>query len=101
MAIYVVTTAVLEDNHRQKEYTVPVKSLGRLSRLQRTAIALHHMTWPPDLNTVEMIWKELDQRMKEKWQVSAQHRWDILQDSWKGFSGGHLMERGVSQSLER
>ena len=36
---------------------------------------LHQMTWPPqspDLNPNEMVWDELDRRVKEK-QSSAQH----------------------------
>jgi hypothetical protein len=41
------------------------------------------MTWPPqlpDLKAIEMVWDELDRRVKEK-----QHMWELLQDCWKGF----------------
>ena len=37
---------------------------------------LHQMTWPPqshDLNPVEMVWDELDHRVKEKQPTGAQH----------------------------
>ena len=35
------------------------------------------MTWPtqsPDLNPIEMVWDELDRRVKEKQPTSAQHQ---------------------------
>ena len=47
---------------------------------------LHQMTWPPqspDLNPIEMVWDELDHRVKEKQPTSAQHMWELLQDFWK------------------
>ena len=37
---------------------------------------LHQMTWPPqspDLNPIEIVWEELDCRVKEKQPTSAQH----------------------------
>ena len=43
---------------------------------------LHQMTWPPqspDLNPIEMVWDELDGRVKEKQPTSAQHMWELLQ----------------------
>ena len=49
---------------------------------------LHQMTWPPqspDLNPIEMVWDELDCRVKEKQPTSAQHMWELLQDCWKAF----------------
>ena len=39
------------------------------------------MTWPPqspDLNSIEMVWDELDRRVKEKQSTSY-----LLQDCWK------------------
>jgi hypothetical protein len=36
----------------------------------------------PDFNPIEMVWDELDCRVKEK-QPSAQHMWELLQDCWK------------------
>ena len=47
---------------------------------------LHQMTWPPqspDLKPIEMIWGELDRKVKEKQPTSAQHMWELLQDCWK------------------
>ena len=47
---------------------------------------LHQITWPPlspDLNPIEMVWEELDRRVKEKQPTSAQHMWKQLQDCWQ------------------
>jgi hypothetical protein len=44
------------------------------------------MTWPPqskDVNPIEMVWDELDGRLKEKQPTNAQHMWDLLPDCWK------------------
>ena len=43
---------------------------------------LHQMTWPPqspDLDPFEMVWDELDHRVKEK-QPSAQHILELILD---------------------
>ena len=48
------------------------------------------MTWlpqSPDLNPLEMIWDELDRRVKEKLPTRAQHMWEVLQDCWKIIPG--------------
>ena len=48
------------------------------------------MTWSPqspDLNPIEMVWDELDHRVKEKQPTSAQHMWELLQDCWKSIPG--------------
>ena len=45
---------------------------------------LHQMTWTPqspDLNSIEMVWDELDRRVKEKQPTSAQHMWE--QNCWE------------------
>ena len=47
---------------------------------------LHQMTWPPqspDFNPIEMVWDELDHRVKEKQPTSAQHMWEPVQNYWK------------------
>ena len=58
---------------------------GYLTKKESDGV-LHQMTWPPqspDLNPIEMVWDELDSRVKEKQPTSAQHMWEILQDYWK------------------
>jgi hypothetical protein len=47
---------------------------------------VHQMTWPPqspDFNPIEMIRDEFDRGVKEKQPRSAQHMWELIQDSWK------------------
>ena len=49
---------------------------------------LHEMTWPPqspDLNPIEMVWDELDHRVKEKHPTSAQHMWNSFKNVGKAF----------------
>ena len=51
---------------------------------------LYQMSWPPqspNLNPIEMVWDELDRRVKEKQLTSAQHMWELLQDYWKSIPG--------------
>ena len=46
---------------------------------------LHQMTWTPqspDLNPIEMVWDQLDRRVKEKQPTSAQHMWKSFK-TWK------------------
>ena len=53
-------------------------------------MVLHQITSPPqslDLNTIEMVWNELDRRLKEKQPTSVQHKWELLQDCWKSIPG--------------
>ena len=48
------------------------------------------MTWPPQspvLNPIEMVWDELDHRVKKKQLTSAQHMWELLQNCWKRIPG--------------
>ena len=37
--------------------------------------------------TLEMVWDELDRRVKEKQPTSAQNMWELLQDCWKIIPG--------------
>jgi hypothetical protein len=55
---------------------------------------LHQMSWPPQspYNPIEMVWDELDRRLKEKQPTSAQHLWELLQDCQKSIPGGNLMK---------
>ena len=58
---------------------------GYLTKKKNDGV-LHQITWPPqspDLNPIEMVWYELDRRVKEKQPTSAQHMCQLLQDCWK------------------
>ena len=66
---------------------------------------LHQMTWPPqspNLNPIEMVWGELNRRVKEKQPTSAQHMWELLQDCWKIIPGEAGWENAKSvQSIDQ
>ena len=67
---------------------------GYLTKKQSDGV-MRQMTWPPQsphLNPMEMIWDEMDCRVKAKGPTSAQHLWELLQDCWKTISGGFLMK---------
>ena len=41
---------------------------------------LYQMIWPPqspDFNQIEMVWDELESRVKEKQPTNAQHMWEL------------------------
>ena len=60
---------------------------GYLTKQESDGV-LHQMTWPPqspDIKPVEMVWDELDCRVKEMQPTSAQHMWELLQDCRKAF----------------
>ena len=67
---------------------------GYLTKKESDGV-LHQMTWPPkspDLNPVQMVWDEMDRRVKTKGPTSAQHLWELLQGCWKTISSGDLMK---------
>ena len=62
---------------------------GYLTKTESDGV-LHLMIWPPqspNLNPIEMVWDELDHRVKEKHPTNAQHMWELLQDYWKSIPG--------------
>jgi len=58
-----------------------------LEDLQKKNI-LTLMSWPPqspDLNPIELLWDELDRRVRKEAPTSQQHLWEILQREWNNF----------------
>ena len=52
------------------------------------------MEWPaqsPDLNPIEVVWDELDRRVKAKQPTSATHLWELLQQWWEELSEQYLI----------
>ena len=52
------------------------------------------MEWPaqsPDLNPIELVWDELDRRVKAKQPTSATHLWELLQQIWEERSEEYLI----------
>ncbi|CAJ0960826.1 unnamed protein product [Ranitomeya imitator] len=67
---------------------------GYLTKKESDGV-LRQMTWPPhspDLNPIEMVWGELDRRVKAKGPTSAKHLWELLQDCWKIIPGDYLLK---------
>lgn len=46
----------------------------------------------PDLNPAEMVWDDLDARVKVEQLTSAQHMWGLLQGGWKRVPADYLMK---------
>jgi hypothetical protein len=47
---------------------------------------LQTMEWPPqspDLNPIELLWDELDRKVREMQPTSAKHLWECLQNAWE------------------
>ena len=67
---------------------------GYLTKKESDGV-LHQMTWPqqsPNRNPIEMVWDELDGRVKEKQPTSAHYMLVLLQDCWKSIPGDYLMK---------
>lgn len=50
---------------------------------------LKNMEWPPqspDLNPIELLWEELDRKVRQQCPTSQTTLWAILQDSWQSIS---------------
>lgn len=51
-------------------------------------------TWPAqfiDLNPIELVWDELDRRLKAQQPPSATHLWELLQQTWKELYEEYLL----------
>ena len=67
---------------------------GYLTKKESDGV-LCQMTWlpqSPDLNLIEMVWDEMDRRVKAKGSKSAQHLPELLQDCWKTISDDNLIK---------
>ena len=41
---------------------------------------------PVDLNAIELVWDEFDQKVRAKQCISTAHLWQLLQESWAELS---------------
>lgn len=52
------------------------------------------MEWPaqsPDCNPIELVWDELDRRVKKRQPSSADTLWTLLQEEWQNITGEYLL----------
>lgn len=53
------------------------------------------MQWPsqsPDLSPIELVWDELDRRVKNQSPTSSEHLWQLLQSEWKKLDEQYFMK---------
>lgn len=53
------------------------------------------MTWPPqssDLNSIELLWNEMDRRVKKLCPTSTSSLWTIIQREWNKISPDTLQK---------
>ena len=53
--------------------------------MKQTSGILKNMIWPaqsPDLNPIELLWEELDRKVREKATTSKEEMWNALLESW-------------------
>uniref|UniRef100_A0AAY4BWC2 Tc1-like transposase DDE domain-containing protein n=1 Tax=Denticeps clupeoides TaxID=299321 RepID=A0AAY4BWC2_9TELE len=75
----------------QQDIARPHSASVTTSWLRRRGIRV--LKWPsPDLNPIQMVWGELDRRLKAKGPTSAKHLWELLQDCWKTISGEDVLK---------
>lgn len=58
----------------------------RQEKRKKMVYKLENIEWQaqsPDLNPVELVWDELDKRVKTKQPTSAPHLWELLQQIWE------------------
>ncbi|CAJ0960164.1 unnamed protein product [Ranitomeya imitator] len=85
-------TFILSEDNDPKHISRLCK--GYLTKKQSDGV-LRQMTWPPqspDLNPIEMVWGELDRRVKAKGPTTAKHLWELLQDCCKTIPGDYLLK---------
>lgn len=61
---------------------------GYLDQMQATS-RLVNMEWPPqspDLNPIELLWEELDRKVRERCPTSKESMWQCLKDNWEAIS---------------
>ncbi|KAJ0066311.1 hypothetical protein NL108_010944 [Boleophthalmus pectinirostris] len=58
-------------------------------------VKLENMECPaaqcPDLKPIELVWDELDRRVKTKKPTSVTHLWELLQQTWEELSEEYLI----------
>uniref|UniRef100_A0A672IVI6 Transposase Tc1-like domain-containing protein n=1 Tax=Salarias fasciatus TaxID=181472 RepID=A0A672IVI6_SALFA len=67
-----------------QNYLVKKEEAGKLKNMECPAQS-------PDLNPIELVWDEIDRRVKAKQPTSATHLWELLQQTWEELSEDYLI----------
>lgn len=65
------------------------KLCRRYLEYKETEGVLKNMVWPPqspDLNPIELLWEELDRKVRDRCPSSQEDMWKALQESWNNVS---------------
>ena len=57
------------------------------------------MTWPsqsPDLNPIELLWDELDRKIRTVCPTSKSHLWNIIEQEWN-----NMQKETIRKLIER
>ena len=75
-----------DSNHTSKLWQRDIKSKEEQHALQ----LIFCPAQPADLNPIERVWDELDQKVRAKHATSTANFWQVLQESWAELSSVYI-----------